>query len=91
MIKIIKVSNAFLEDYGVKDGMYKWKTNERNEIIDKGIFLGENANAWTLLHEFIHYLNHLFKLPQPILDFMDIIMHPKWWVSVVLNGDGMIE
>ena len=81
LIRVKRVSNEFIADYvGSGNGMYKWVTRD-GKIIDKGIFLGEDAGVLTLLHEFIHHLNHLFRLPQPILNFMDVIMHPKWWIS----------
>jgi len=80
MIKVVWVSSAFLHGYGAGNGMYRWRIGN-GKITDKCIFLGEDANAWTLLHEFIHYLNQLFKLPQFILDFMDVIMHPRWWFA----------
>ena len=79
MIKVKRVSHAFLKDYDIEIAMYKWSTDEYGRVIRKGIYLSGDASVWDLLHEFIHYLSHIFKFPQTILDFMDIIMHPKWW------------
>lgn len=78
MIKIRWTSKEYLEEYGTKLGMYKYRTRN-GKVIDKAIYLDyENAGIKVLLHEFIHYLTHILKIPESILYLLDIPMHPKW-------------
>lgn len=86
MVKIRWVSKEFLADYGVERGMYGWRTRN-GKIINQAIYLDyETAGAGILLHEFIHYLTHILKIPEPVLNLLDIPMHPKWWKIKYRNG-----